>query len=183
MTNDISTLWIGSHTTVQMRLHTYLQIVFVCCRWVHVTVRAHNRLRAGLDQFPLHRCAPAEKQIVEMEPNNRCLHLITKNRGLYWIFSPSNDKDFSLQNDGVSVRKTEGWHARPLLQTRYMARRHELWICPFLSLIRGRVIVEPCEVYGTMGCVYRGCSRDAIFCERFAGFLRYSNWYERFSTI
>ena len=47
----------------------------ICCRWQQETVRAH------LDQFPLHRCAPApaEKQNVEMEPKNCCLHLITKN--------------------------------------------------------------------------------------------------------
>ena len=44
-------------------------------------VRAHIRLRAHLDQFPLHSCAsaPAEKKIVEMEPKNRCLHLLTQN--------------------------------------------------------------------------------------------------------
>ena len=38
-------------------------------------------LMARLDQFPLRLCAsaPAEKQMVEMEPKNRCLHLITKN--------------------------------------------------------------------------------------------------------
>ena len=69
-------------------------------------VPTNIRLRARFRPVSLHGCATAEKQIVEMEPKNSFLHLITKH--ILNLFSRGDLQDFCLQNDGVSVRMKEG---------------------------------------------------------------------------
>ena len=84
----------------------------------------------ALYQYTLHRCAsaPAETQIVEMEPKNRCFQLITKN---ILHFFPRGDLQMTKMLVSKMTESLYEWrrvdmHATPLPPPPYF--KHATWL-------------------------------------------------------